>query len=263
MTPATMEPEWMPILNFISSVWICMICEAATKRRSNNAPWPRRSFSSSSLGRTPTAATYSSPTVSIFVTLFERQMSSICVNCSFRNRSSSLGTILRVNWSKSLIKTKRIDTRGTWSAIGAPGSVSMGPMTCTGIMYSRMLKILAEVSFCCSSCRNLMRRLFSNANFLMMAMRRVRLSRKTLHHMSRLSKTSSPDICQLAMIQPGYMRRTQNQTMCMCSSWGRTQGCTSSHVMLICMAVWPMGEQSTWRTASSMHTNSLPQNDVH
>mmetsp|Transcript_67298 Transcript_67298/g.217253 ORF Transcript_67298/g.217253 Transcript_67298/m.217253 type:complete len:342 (+) Transcript_67298:1410-2435(+) len=77
MTPATTGPVWIPIFKITSSLdseETFKISEATRISRPRISWWPCFSSSSTSAGTTPTAQTYSSPTVSILVTSCLAQM---------------------------------------------------------------------------------------------------------------------------------------------------------------------------------------------
>mmetsp|Transcript_95398 Transcript_95398/g.270030 ORF Transcript_95398/g.270030 Transcript_95398/m.270030 type:complete len:357 (+) Transcript_95398:1855-2925(+) len=184
MTPATTGPVWIPILSMTSSLlsasaqglvpwpdWSAKISLAARMRRPRIPWWPCSMSSLSSSGTTPTAQTYSSPTVSIFVTPCRAQMLSKCVKCLLRNARRSPAESLRAVWSKSTSMMKRTDTRFTWSAITPPGFFSIGTMTCSGTMYSRMWYIFSLASRSFTSYTNLVLWPLCRYSFLTMAMK--------------------------------------------------------------------------------------------
>mmetsp|Transcript_71013 Transcript_71013/g.224307 ORF Transcript_71013/g.224307 Transcript_71013/m.224307 type:complete len:239 (-) Transcript_71013:379-1095(-) len=211
MTPATMGPVCNPILYLTVAVCSSRIWIAARTRRASMGVCPSRSASSLSEGRTPTQATYSSRTVSIFATPLAAKIWSIMANCSFRNLSSWPGFILMVILSNSSIIMNRMDTRSTCSAMGTSGLFSIGPMTCAGIMYSRWRKIRLLVVFCWRSCRNLRRSPRSLWNLRAMAIVLAAPSSSARTAMSKELYGWPPKVCRQATVQPMCTPTSQHQ----------------------------------------------------
>mmetsp|Transcript_78534 Transcript_78534/g.222038 ORF Transcript_78534/g.222038 Transcript_78534/m.222038 type:complete len:204 (+) Transcript_78534:427-1038(+) len=178
MTPATTGPVCMPILKMAPRGWdcSCLISAAASTSRCRIPEWPWSASSSRSAGTTPTAQTYSSPTVSTFVTRCAAQIRSKRVKYPLRKAMTSRGESLLATWSKSTNMMNRTETRCTCSAVAVP--FNMGTMRKDGSTYCRTRKYVSLCSLCLKARTNLFLLHFSVLRFFRTAMRCTR-ERKT------------------------------------------------------------------------------------
>mmetsp|Transcript_109505 Transcript_109505/g.316573 ORF Transcript_109505/g.316573 Transcript_109505/m.316573 type:complete len:281 (+) Transcript_109505:1892-2734(+) len=253
ITPASIGPLCAPILYLTLFPWSSKSCRAALSNRSSKGPWPRSSQVRMSSGKTPTQATYSSPTVSIFVTLLSTHTLSMLVNCSFKKRNSCVGVFSRVCRSKSSMTRIRIDTCRIDFAMGSSGLVNICGMTCDGTMNSKIANIRFVDSACCMSCLNLVRCPRSNMYFVWQDTNKTPLSKNTRYNVSSKSYTASFVTRRYIVVQPMNTHKIQTQMPCMCTTRGITQGVIKIHVMSNCTHVCPCNEQSTWWYCFRIH----------
>mmetsp|Transcript_7336 Transcript_7336/g.26715 ORF Transcript_7336/g.26715 Transcript_7336/m.26715 type:complete len:204 (-) Transcript_7336:1348-1959(-) len=197
MTPANTAPVCMPNLSSsdLSSEHSCLMLKIsdATRTRRPKAPlWPVAASRPSrwSSGVTPTAQTYSSRTVSIFVTPCLSQMLSNSKKCAFRNSSNFSGDIFCVIESKSSMTRKRTVAHSMRTAMHPPGSRSIGVMTKAGTMYSSKWNILRLSSVCLSSSIREICSLSSMFHFLMSAKKFTQHKKMTVKKTSNLALRS-------------------------------------------------------------------------
>mmetsp|Transcript_73405 Transcript_73405/g.202613 ORF Transcript_73405/g.202613 Transcript_73405/m.202613 type:complete len:261 (+) Transcript_73405:2251-3033(+) len=167
--------------------------------------WPLSLLSRTSAGTTPTAATYSSPMVSILVTWCSQQIVSRREKCWFRKLSNICGVMELACASKSAIMMNSTDTQLAFSAITTSGFCSKGPSTCSGSMYSKISKILWLASLCFMSLMKSLRCDLSRWCFLHMTSMVATQRTENLANVSRGLKNSL-----LYSLRPKMMNMAMN-----------------------------------------------------